>query len=204
MNDKDICTHALIDCGAIGIALMDHHFPHHCQIQLEELKETCQVEVIVGRFIESVDNTHSVTVGVIIQDHNEQLPMLVTILGHYTILLGIPLQRLYNTAVQFMSNTVMLGSQYFTTHCHNTRITVQAVTEQPPQQVRHQGKWLFEPQIRPEQSFWENIVMLNECSLFLRVKRGKLTIFQGSLCDINNAIEANDLKEWPLEELIPK
>jgi hypothetical protein len=46
--------------------------------------------------------------------------------------------------------------------------------------------------------------MLNGTSLFLTVRQGKLTIFKASLYDINNAIEAKDVKEKPLEEVIPK
>jgi hypothetical protein len=46
--------------------------------------------------------------------------------------------------------------------------------------------------------------MLNGASFFRIVKRGKLTIFKASLYDINKAIEAKDLKETPLEEVIPK
>jgi hypothetical protein len=48
------------------------------------------------------------------------------------------------------------------------------------------------------------LVMLNGLSFFRTVKKGKLTIFKASLYDINKAIEAKDLKERPLEEIIPK
>jgi len=47
--------HALIDCGATGIAFMDQDFARHHQIPLQELKEKKQVEVINGRPIESGD-----------------------------------------------------------------------------------------------------------------------------------------------------
>jgi len=33
---------------------------------------------------------------------------------------------------------------------------------------------------------------------------GRLTVFKASLYDINKAIEANDLKERPLDEFVPK
>jgi hypothetical protein len=46
--------------------------------------------------------------------------------------------------------------------------------------------------------------MLNGASFCRTVQRGKLTIFNASLYDINKAIEANNLKEKPLEEVIPK
>jgi hypothetical protein len=78
MNNKEIPTHALIDCGATGIAFMDQHFARHHQIPLQELKEKKQVEVIDRRPIESGDITHIGKVGMQIQDHIEQLPMFIT------------------------------------------------------------------------------------------------------------------------------
>jgi hypothetical protein len=49
-----------------------------------------------------------------------------------------------------------------------------------------------------------DIAMLNGASFFRTVKKGKLTLFKASLYDINKAIEAKDLKEWPLEDIIPE
>jgi hypothetical protein len=46
--------------------------------------------------------------------------------------------------------------------------------------------------------------MLNGASYFWTVKKGRLTVFKASLYDINKAIEAMDLKERPLEVIIPK
>jgi predicted aspartyl protease len=39
VNNQEIPTHALIDCGATGIAFMDQDFARHHQIPLQELKE---------------------------------------------------------------------------------------------------------------------------------------------------------------------
>ena len=46
--------------------------------------------------------------------------------------------------------------------------------------------------------------MFNGSSFFWTVKKWKLKVFQASLYDINKAIEANDLKERPLEEIVPE
>jgi hypothetical protein len=125
VNNQEIPTHALIDCGATGIAFMDQDFARHHQIPLQELKEKKQVEVIDGRPIESGDITHIAKVGMKIQEHKEQLPMFITKLGHYPIVLGIPWLRLHDVAVRFASNTVTFGSQYCIMHCHDTSVTVQ-------------------------------------------------------------------------------
>jgi len=46
--------------------------------------------------------------------------------------------------------------------------------------------------------------MLNGASFFRTVKKGKLTLFKASLYDINKAIQTKDLKQRPLEEVIPE
>jgi hypothetical protein len=101
IRDQVIQTHALIDCGATGIAFIDQDFACHHEVPLRELKEKRQVEVIDGRTIESGDITHLAEVGMNIQDHKERIPMFVTKLGHYPIVLGIPWLRLHDVAVRF-------------------------------------------------------------------------------------------------------
>jgi hypothetical protein len=39
VNNQEILTHALIDCGAMGIEFMDQAFARHHQIPFRELKE---------------------------------------------------------------------------------------------------------------------------------------------------------------------
>jgi hypothetical protein len=46
--------------------------------------------------------------------------------------------------------------------------------------------------------------MFNGASFFRTVKKRRLTLFKASLYDINKAIEAKDLNECPLEEMVPK
>jgi len=138
-----------------------------------------------------------------IQEHKEQFPMFITKLGHYPIVLGIPWIRLHDVAVRLASNTVTFGSQYCITHCHDTSVTVRGVTEEPPEPL-YQVKEIFEPQIRSLRPFRGNNVMLNGASFFRTVKTGRLTTFKASLYDINKAIEAKDVKERPLEEIIPE
>jgi hypothetical protein len=203
VKKKVILTHALIDCGATGIAFIDQDFACHHQIPLQELKKKKEVEVIDGRPIESGDITHIAKVGMKIQQHKKQLPMFITKLGHYPIVLGIPWLRLHDVAVHVASNTVTFGSQYCITHRHDTSVTVQGIVEEPPEPV-YQDKEIFEPKIRPPRPFQGNIVMLNGASFFRTVKKGNLTVYKTSLYDINKAIEAQDLKERPLQEMVPE
>jgi hypothetical protein len=169
VNNQELPTHALINCGGMGIAFMDQDFARHHQISLQKVKEKKQVEVIDGRPIESGDITHIGKVGMQLQEHKEQLPMFITKLGHYPIVLGIPWLHLHDVTMRFASNTVAFGSQYCITHCHDTSVTVQGVTEEPPEPV-YQTNEVFETQIRPPRPFRGNIVMLNGASFFGMVK----------------------------------
>jgi hypothetical protein len=78
VNNQEIPTHALSDCGATGIAFRDQYFTRHHQISLQELKQQKQVEVIDRRPIQSGDITHIAKVGMKIQHHKELLPMFIT------------------------------------------------------------------------------------------------------------------------------
>jgi len=138
-----------------------------------------------------------------IQDHKEQLPMFVTKLGNYLFVLEIPWLRLHDVAVRCASNTVTFGLQYCTTHCHDAPVTVQGVTEEPPEPVHAPGG-IFEPQIHPQQPFRGNIDMVYGSSSFWTVKKAKLRVFKVSLYDINKAIAAKDCRERPLEEIVPE
>jgi hypothetical protein len=203
VNNEEIPTHALIDCRATGIAFLDQDFACHYQIPLQELKEKKQVGVIDGRPIESGDITHIAKVGMKLQKHKEQLPMFITKLEHYPSVLGIPRLLLHGVAVRFASNTITFGSHSCITHCHDTSVTVQGVTEKPPEPV-YQVNDIFEPKILPPRLFRGDIDMLNGPSFFRTVKQRKLTVFKDSLYNVNKAIEAKDLKECPLEEIVPK
>ena len=149
VNNQEISTHTLIDCGAPGIEFMNQDFAGHHQIPLLEWKEKSQVEVIDGRPIKSGDIPHIPNVGMMIQEHKEQLPMFITKLGHYPIVLEIPWVRFHIVAVRFASNLVTIGAQSCMTHCHYASVTVQGVTEEPPEPVDPQNRGIFEPQIHP-------------------------------------------------------
>jgi len=203
VNNQNIPTHALIDYGATGIAFMDQDFARYHQIQLQELKEKKQVEVINRRPIESGDITHIAQVGMKIMEHKGELPPFITKLGHYPIVLGIQWLRLHDVVVHIASNTVTFGSQYCITHCHDAPVTIQGVTEEPPEPV-YQAKDIFEPKIQPLRPFRGDIGMLNGVSFFRTVKKVRLTVLTASLYEINQAIEATGLKECPLEQIVPE
>lgn len=176
---------------------MDQDVDHHQEIPVHELKAWSQVEVIDGQNIESGDITHLAKIEMEIRDHKERIPMFITNLRHYLIVLEIPWLRLHDVAVRFVSNTVTFGSQYCINHCQEAPIMVQGVTEEPPEPV-YELKNLWTADIKKPELFRGNIVMLKGASFFQTVTWEKPNIFKASIDNINKAIEANDLKERPL------
>jgi len=132
-GDKTIASHALIDCGATGIAFVDENFARHHQLPLTSLEHPRALEVIDGRPISSGDITHAANVTLSIHEHQERLPMFVTKLGHYPIVLGIPWMELHDVAIRFSSRTLTFGSQYCTAHCNPIPTVAHAITSEPPE-----------------------------------------------------------------------
>jgi len=73
--------------------------------------------------------------------------------------------------------------------------------EEPLEPVYQNREGIFELQIRSQQPFRGNVVMLNELSFVQSVKKGKLTTCKALLYDINKVIEAKDLKNVPWRRL---
>jgi len=117
VNGHTIATHALIDSGATGIAFINKDFARHDQLPLVPLSNPRSLQVIDGHPISSGDITHTTTINLLINEHQEELPMFDTQLGHYPIVLGIPWIDLHNINTRFHSRTVTFGSQYCSTHC---------------------------------------------------------------------------------------
>jgi hypothetical protein len=125
IEDKIIDTHALIDCVATGIAFIDKDFVRHHQIQEKELKDPRELEVIDGRPIESGAITTMAKLDLGIRGHQEQLPMFVTKLGHYPIVLGLPWLQLHDVTVKFQKKRIGFESSYCQQHCqHHSSVWV--------------------------------------------------------------------------------
>ena len=126
-----IQTHALIDCGATGYAFIDEEFTLRHHLPRTPLREERQLEAIDGRPIASGNITHLCRAILTIQEHREQLPMFITKLGHYPLVIGIPWLRQHDPAIRFASNLVTFGSQYCLDRCHDRPVTV-SVSQGPP------------------------------------------------------------------------
>ena len=62
--------------------------------------------------------------GMSIAGHKEKIPLFVTKLGHYSIVLGLPWLRRHHVNIHFSRNTVMFDSDYCLQHyCENGNAT---------------------------------------------------------------------------------
>ena len=86
----DLTAQALCDTGATGFAFIDGAFAKHHNLPKFKLRTLRALDVIEGRPITSEDITHIVKVPLRIGAHQEELPVFITTLGHYKLVLGVP------------------------------------------------------------------------------------------------------------------
>ena len=111
-----ISTHALIDCRVTGFAFIDKEFARDHNFPLFKLKKPRCLEVIDGRPIESGLIIHMTKLKMTIAGHREKIPLFVTKLGHYSIVLGLPWLRRHDVNIGFSKNTVTFDSDYCLQH----------------------------------------------------------------------------------------
>ena len=90
LGQKKICTQILIDTGASGYAFISDSFAQSHNLPLTPLSAPIVLETFDGRPVVSGNLTHKTTLDISIGPHSECMPLLVTQLGHYPIMLEIP------------------------------------------------------------------------------------------------------------------
>ena len=107
-----ISTHALVDCGVTGFAFIDKKFACDHNFPLFKLKKPRCLEVIDGRPIESSLITYMTKLKMTIAGHQEKIPLFVTKLGHYSIVLGLLWLQHHDVNICFSKITVRFDSNY--------------------------------------------------------------------------------------------
>jgi len=113
------------------MAFLDDDSACHHQLCLTPLQYPRSLEVIAGRPIFSGDTTHLANTCLSILEDHETLPMFVTKLGHYPVVLDVPWLELPDVAIRFSSRTLTLGSQYCSSHCNRIPTIVYADSLMP-------------------------------------------------------------------------
>lgn len=126
-NEKFVKTYAMIDCGATGYAFIDEDFARRHNFPLFALKNPRTLNVIDGRPVASGAITHITKLPLQIREHHEMVPLFVTKLGRYPIVLGIPWLRRHDVTLRFANNQVIFDSAFCLQNCLREPVLVQAV-----------------------------------------------------------------------------
>ena len=133
-KSKTITSYALVDCGATGYAFVDEEFARNHNFPLYKLKTPHCLEVIDGRPIESGLITHLSRLRMTINGHQEDIPMFVTKLGHYLVVLGLPWLRNHNFHIGFARNTLTFDSEFCLTCCtHGNAVLIKGISIPTPE-----------------------------------------------------------------------
>lgn len=135
INDshRSIRTHALVDCGATGFAFIDEEYVRHHNLPLYPLKKPRTVEVIDGRPIKSGEIRYMTKITMTIDKHVEEIPMFITNLGHYPIVLGIPWLRRHDVSIHWAKNTVSFDSDYCLQYCTDIAASTTGISIPTPE-----------------------------------------------------------------------
>lgn len=185
IDNKSVPLHALIDCGATGFSFVDEEFARQHNLPLVPLKEARSLEVIDGRPISSGDITHICKVPFMIDNHFEHLPMFVTALGHYPLVLGIPWLRRHGPSIDFEANTLTFNSPRCLEGCLSKPlpVTVEAEDKEVPRHKQLQ------------------VAMIGAAAFLHLVNKQHLEVFSVTLAELKNTPQA---AQKDLRELVPE
>ena len=110
-NSNVIKSHPLIDCGETGYAFIDEDFACRKNLPLHCLHIPRTLHVIDGRPSSSGAITHITKVQLPIREHEEEIPMFMTKLGQYPIVLGMPWLRRHDVRRNFGTNKITFCSR---------------------------------------------------------------------------------------------
>ena len=89
-NENKIFSYTIIDNGATRYAFIDKDYVCYKNLPLYKLEEPRELEVFDERSMTSRDITHVTKVQLKIGQHTKALPLFITKLGHYPIVLENP------------------------------------------------------------------------------------------------------------------
>lgn len=134
---QKISTQILFDTGASGYAFIFDSFAQTHDLLLTPLSTSIALETFDGRPVVSGNMTHKTILDLSIGMHSKRIPLLVTRLGHYHIVLGIPWLQRHDPLVKFSANNLSFNSSFCTEHCLSPQApqfsAVQGLIEEPLQ-----------------------------------------------------------------------
>ena len=126
-NSNTLKSHALVDCGATGFAFIDENFARRNNLPLIKLQTPRTLRVIDGRPVVSGAMTHITKIRLKIREHEEDIPMFVTKLGGYPMVLGMPWLRRHDVCLRFARNQAIFDSEFCLKNCITKPVLVHGV-----------------------------------------------------------------------------
>jgi hypothetical protein len=205
-------SHALVDCGATGLAFIDENFARQHHWDLIPLHEYRDLEVIDGCRISSGAITHIVKLPFSIGDHGEERIAFVTNLGHYQLVLRIPWLRHHDVSIRFATNTITFDSPACMGH-RQEPIVVKGIEDIESLVSSHResiASSTASPVLDPSvvNPTKPSIAIISAASLRRLAKNkdqryGNVQTFSLSLYKINKALDRKTIEQGDLKSLVP-
>ena len=197
-------THALVDCGATGYAFVDEEFARDHNLPLFKLKQPRSLEVIDGRPVESGMITHLIKVEMNINNHREIIPIFITKLGHYPIVLGLPWLQRHDVDISFAKNSLTFNSNFCLSHCcPRNAVIIIGISINPPEKINAPTD--------PPEKIHISMIAGSTFTRTLRKNKGIIAAFKMTLFELDRALRNYENKnkeplteEDKINELVPK
>jgi hypothetical protein len=121
---------SLVNNGGIGITFMNESYTHKYSFPVYPYSNFRTLTMVDDRPIAGGILTHYTWISIKISDHIEQLPIFLTSLGHYPVILGVKWARLHGVKLDMHRNEIRFDSEYCFKNCLLNKIPL-TVAELP-------------------------------------------------------------------------
>lgn len=174
---------ALVDPGASGIGFIDPACVERLALPLTALQSPRELRVIDGRLAEN-PISHVAIVSYNLNGHKTKIPLFVTPLGHYEMVLGIPFFREHKAIIDFEKDTIFFNSQACRDNCNRHHRPIMVHSTAP----------------KPGASITEGALFVSSAGLYTLARSHSLDINAASMDDITKAIAKLKPKDTTPEE----
>lgn len=117
LDQKKIWTQTLINIGASSYAFISYTFEETLNLPLTPLFSFIILETFEDWPVISDSLNYKKTFDIFIDSHSERIPLFITWLSHYLIVLRISMLQRYNYYIKFFTNFLVFNSFLYINHC---------------------------------------------------------------------------------------
>lgn len=123
-KDGAIKAECLSDTGASALSFVDTSFVRKNKLPRVALSKPCKLRLADDKLAPNI--THMALVKLALGDHVEDLWCLITKLGRFDIVLGMPWLEQHDPHISFKNRTITLNSDHCMSHCllHSRPVTI--------------------------------------------------------------------------------